>query len=742
MKRSPLVLAAAILLLLLPSASIWTPAVSAQQPSAPTVPLPPVSIRLTAIPAQLPPGGSGVVIVQLVDANGNPSPARADVTVSLFSSDPAVAGVSQQVAIPFGRSHAEARVQAGVEGSATVTATADGFLSGSTKVSTAVFSDFALNLVPMSNPVSTGDPLRLRVGLMAAGRPFEAPDGVQVSITTSLQGVPQQTVEVQPGSSDAYVSISVPSDTSLQTAPYMTMTAAATDFTAATAAIGLSPQGANPQIVLVGPPRANLTAGSDEFLSVSLFNGTFAPAAGSLTLDLFSSNSSVVRPLVSQVSTSGADSVTFPVYPNATGTAQITAIAPGLTSIPLTVTVVAPFKPTLGISLPAKVRMGEAYSFSVGFYDGPAPIPYGPVSVHLSSSNVNVTVPSSVEASALGYAVGTLAVRGSGVANITAVMEGAVAATTTIVSVYSPVVAPVTYTVTALSDLGPLVGVPVNFTYGDTTYPAITGPSGAAAFAAYNDTSTLVSIPASTTQANRTFYFTGWSDGARSENVSLLSSSPTFSITAQYFRSVVPTTYSLLALSDGQEPVAGLRFNVSSAALGENLTLSTDSKGMAHFVLPNASSFMVSVPELYQPSGQTRYSLLGLENSTRNVVNITAPAAITIEAKYATYFQFQVTSPIGSATGSGWYRSGSSAPYSIGETSSGGPLVFQRFAGWTGSFSSNQPSGSATITSPEFITAQWTTDNSLLFAAAGGVIVAAAVIGLFIFRLRKKAPPS
>ncbi|MDG7012294.1 MAG: hypothetical protein JRN11_07400 [Nitrososphaerota archaeon] len=742
MKRSPLVLAAAILLLLLPSASIWTPAVSAQPPTAPAVPLPPVSIRLTAIPPQLPPGGSGVVIVQLVDADGDPSPARADVTVSLFSSDPTVASVSQQVAIAFGKSHAEARVQAGTEGSATLTATADGFLSGFAKVSASVFSDFALSLIPMNNPVAPGDSVHLRVGLMAAGKPFETPVGVQVSVSTSFQGIPQQTVEVQPGSSDAYLSVPVPSGSSLQAAPFMTITAAAAGFTSATTGVGLSLQGSNPQEALVGPLRANLTAGSSEFLAVSLFNGTFAPASGSLTLDLFSSNSSVVKLRGSQVTLSGSDSAVFPVYANATGTAQVTAIAPGLTSIPLAVAVVAPFKPSLRMSLPSRVRSGETYSFSVGFYYGVEPIPYGPVAVHLSSSDANVTFPSEVEASALGYALGTFAAQGTGVANVTAVLEGAAPATSAVVSVYSPAVAPVTYTITAASDSGPLAGVPVNFTYGGRTSLAVTGPTGAVDFAAYNDTAALASVPHSVTLANRTYYFTGWSDGAKTENVSLLASSPTLSMTAQYFRSVVPTAYSLQALSDGQEPVAGLRFNVYSPTLGENFTLSTSSEGVGSFVLPNASSFEISVPELYQPPGQTRYSLLSLENSTRNAVNITASVAITVEAKYATYYQFQVASPIGNTTGSGWYRSGASAAYSVDEASSGGPLVYQRFSGWTGSFSSDQPSGSTVITSPEFITAQWSTDNSLLFAAVGVVIAATALIGLFIFRFRKKAPLS
>jgi hypothetical protein len=145
---------------------------------------------------------------------------------------------------------------------------------------------------------------------------------------------------------------------------------------------------------------------------------------------------------------------------------------------------------------------------------------------------------------------------------------------------------------------------------------------------------------------------------------------------------------------------------------------------------------------VFQPPGETRYVFLSLGNSTKDVVSFSAPAAATFNATYATYFQFQVTSPIGTTTGSGWYRDGSAAPYSVSETSSGGPLVFQRFAGWTGSFSSSQPSGSAVITAPESITAQWSTDDTFLFAAAGALVAVGGVIGLFIFRLRRRVQPS
>ncbi|MDE1852759.1 MAG: hypothetical protein KGI38_03305 [Thaumarchaeota archaeon] len=639
MKRTPLVLAA-ICLLLVPCVLPEIQTARATQPPASDALLPPVSIRLTAIPSQLPPGGSGVVIVQLVDVIGNPSPARQEITVSLYSSDSAVADVAQQVTVPFGKSHAEAQVKAGIQGSVKLTATADGFLSGSAQVSTLLFNDFALLLDPMNSQVSPGDTLHLRVRLTASGLPFETPRGVQVSIVASLQGVPQQSVEVQSGSSDAYFSILVPSNLSLTT-PYLSITAAASGFTSATVAVGLSPRGTNPQEVMVGPPNANLTGRSAEFLSVSLFNATFAPAEGTVTLSLFSSNSSVVEPLNSQVVLSSEDGAVFPVYANATGTAQITALAPGLVVLPLTIRVVGPLKPTLRLSFPPQMRVGEAYSFSVGFYLGTQPVPYRLATVYISSSNAGVTVPSSVEVSTLGYAIGTATAGSRSAANITAVLDGAGAATAAVSFISAPVIAPVAYNVRVVSDSGPLAGVPVNFTYGGRTALLDTDQSGVAVFRTSNDTA---------------------------------------------------TTISLLAL--------------------------------------------------IQPSEETRYVFVSMGNSTGHAINVTASAPINFTARYATYYEFRVESPIGNTTGSGWYRSGTSATYSIDEASSGGPLVYQRFSGWTGSFSSDQASGSTVITSPETITAQWGTDSSLLFAAVGATLAGAAVIGLYVFRLRRKDVPS
>jgi hypothetical protein len=734
-KQTSLILLAVLLL-----ASLSGIGSTRAQSPAPSDLLPPSSIALAPIPRELPPGGSGVVIVQLVDSNRNPSPARAATTVSLFSSDPEIMSVTQQVTIPAGKSHSEAQLKAGVPGTATVTAIASGLSTGTAKVASAVFSDFSLQLVSLTNPASPGDTVVLRVGLIAAGQPYRTPSAVQVSVSASIPGIPQQAAEVEPGGWCAHVNLTLPAGFVAQTAPFMTVTAAASGYASATAAVGISPRAANPLEAIVGPATGNLTAGSRELLSISLFNGSFAPASGSFTFDLFSSNTSVVRPLDSEISLSSEDSATFPVYANATGTAQITALAPGLTAIPVTVTVVEPFKPSLGVTVPRLVRVGENYSIAVGFYNAGVPMPYGPATVYLSSSDSGMVVPQSIATSTRGYATGSLRPDIASVSNITAVMQGASPSAALVTSVVAPVVAPVKYSVLLETDTGQLEGLAVNFTHDETTSTVKSDLAGTATFTTYNDTATILVVPTAVEIGNKTFYFTGWSDGQRSANISLTASAPAVSITAQYFRSVVPTTYSILALSDGQKPLQGLRFNVSSPALGRNFTVTTDQSGGASFVLPNASFFEVAATTLFLPSSQTRFSLLSLANSTAARANITASSSTTFVARYATYYQFEVVSPVGSTSGSGWYRSGSPATYSVEGTSSGGPLVFQRFSGWAGSFSSSQPSGTAIINSPELVKAEWTTDNSILLAASGGIIAAAAVLGLFVFKVKRRAP--
>jgi hypothetical protein len=728
-------------LFLLASVAIFAPAASAQSPPSPYTP---TSVILTALPPLIEPNGSGVVVVQLVNGLGVPEPVSSlgsALDVDLYSSNPGVISVEAHVQIPYGESHAEANFTAFGVGNATITAVANGLNAGSVNVTSSAISSYSLRIAlsSLQEFPAPGNTVPVLLQLMAGNVPFVTPVPVQASVVSSLSGSSVASVEVEPGSSFAYFDIVAPS-----TPSFFQLTAAAAGFMSNSTSINVVAAGSgSPGFMLLASNNTAYQSGTTIQLSVSLMSSSFQPVQGPVTVEVFSSNNGVVSPLVSSFTVSG-DSGVFQAKVGAPGTAELTVLAPGITSSSLKIRVVNPYEAKLRAEAPSLVRAGETYSFSAEFVGANGILlPYqGSVDVSAYSNGTSVIDVGGQLQMASGYGVGAFTVAGAGFANITMILDGYQAAFASVKSYESPLVAPVTYQVEVLSYAGPLAGVPVNFTYGGETTVVVTDAGGVAPFAAYNDTSTVASVPASFVLANSTFYFTGWSSGAKGENVSLLSSSPTYLIAAQYFRSVVPTAYSLRVLSDGKEPVAGLRFNVSSSALKENFTVTTGSDGIGNFILPNASSITISVPGVFQPSGETRYVFLSLGNTTKDVVSFSAPAAATFNATYATYFQFQVTSPIGTTTGSGWYRDGSAAPYSVSETSSGGPLVFQRFAGWTGSFSSSQPTGSAVITAPESIVAQWSTDDTFLFAAAGAVVAVGAVIGLFIFRLRKKAPPS
>jgi len=694
-------------------------------------------------------------VVQLVNGQGIPEPVSSSssppgssaIGIDLYSSNPAVVSVEAHVEIPYGSSHAEARYTALGVGSATITAAANGLNAGRVNVTSSSVPSYSLHIAlsPLRQFAAPGDEVPVLLQLMAGNVPFVTPVPVQASVVSSVSGSSVASVEVQPGSSFAYFDIVAPS-----TPSFFQLTAAADGFLPNSTSIVVVAAGSgSPGLVLLASNRTAYQSGTTMQLSVSLMSSSFQPVQGPVTVEVFSSNDSVVSPLVSSFTVTG-DSAVFQARAGAAGTAELTVLAPGIMFPPtLKIKVVNAYEARLKVDAPPAVRAGETYSLSAEFVGAKGILlPYrGPVALSAYSNGTSVLDVAGQLQMASGYGLGTFTATGAGFADITVIVDGYQAGFASVRSYESPLIAPVTYQVEVLSYAGPLAGVPVNFTYrGTTAVVVVTDAAGVARFTSYNDTFTTASVPTSLTFENKTFYFTGWSNGAKSEKVSLLSSSSlTYSITAQYFRSVVPTKYYLRAVSDGQKPVAGMRFNVSSssALMKENLTLTTDSRGMAGFVLPNASLFTISVPGVFQPSGETKYVFLSLGNSTKNTVRITAPSTTaTFNATYATYYQFQVISPIGSTTGSGWYRDGSAAPYSVSETSSGGPLVFQRFAGWTGSFSSSQPSGSAVITAPESITAQWSTDNTFLFAAAGAVVAVVAVIGLFIFRLRRKAPPS
>jgi len=100
-----------------------------------------------------------------------------------------------------------------------------------------------------------------------------------------------------------------------------------------------------------------------------------------------------------------------------------------------------------------------------------------------------------------------------------------------------------------------------------------------------------------------------------------------------------------------------------------------------------------------------------------------------LKVTYSKEYLIEITSPYGTPTGSGWYQAGSTATISI--QSSEGLLIKQVFTGWSGDYIGREPTATITVNKPMQITANWTTDYTiliLLIAIAAALIVSAALI--------------
>jgi len=118
----------------------------------------PSKLAVYVAPSSLPAdsGSYKAVIVQLQDDKG--TPARdpvGNVTVNLFSSVTEVGSVEPTVIIPYGRTHSAASFHSTVTaGSAEITATAAGYASGKTKLTTYLIDEYKLYVSVTANPDS------------------------------------------------------------------------------------------------------------------------------------------------------------------------------------------------------------------------------------------------------------------------------------------------------------------------------------------------------------------------------------------------------------------------------------------------------------------------------------------------------------------------------------------------------------------------------------------------------------
>jgi hypothetical protein len=331
-----------------------------------------------------------------------------------------------------------------------------------------------------------------------------------------------------------------------------------------------------------------------------------------------------------------------------------------------------------------------------------------------------------------GIVFGRLSGQSSGNSSLTMVSSYMAGVVVPIGVVVVPLLALQTYQVSVVSSSTPLAGVPVEFTYGNTTTSVSTNSEGQASFQAVNSTATIASVPMSMIIGGSTYYFQNWSNGVTSAQVNLLSS---VKLVADYER-VQSLNYTIdVTLSTGgpvSNATAVLRIN------NVNSTLKSTTGVISFTELSNVKG-TVTFPQVIPVTNNERYALVSVDNATSPAVSLSGK---NITAVYSLQYFIAVFTEHGAVTGTGWYTVGSTDNVVLNETSvSTGLLTYLRFAGWHGGATTSQkPTTQIVVTGAEVVSAIWIQDNILLYAAFTGAAAVGGIIGFMMLRRYSQSP--
>jgi len=139
------------------------------------------------------------VQVQLQDSAGHPAPAPADLTVNLFSSQPAVGTVDPKLTIPLGQTWATATLTVtNAPGDTQITAQASSYSTGQAKASTCTidYSKLAVSVTADPQTVNNGNQSQITAYITVEGSPVT---GASVQFRSNNNGAFGQAIEGQPG---------------------------------------------------------------------------------------------------------------------------------------------------------------------------------------------------------------------------------------------------------------------------------------------------------------------------------------------------------------------------------------------------------------------------------------------------------------------------------------------------------------------------------------------------------------
>lgn len=378
----------------------------------------------------------GVVLVEALDSQGSPAAASSPMSVTLSSSNNAVVTLpSSTVTVENGSVIATSSYLAGSSpGTATVTASASGFVSGSALVTVHGASPSGLKAFAQPDPVAVGTTGRLVVALTdSSGNPVPAPSPVVVTIASSNTTAVSADLTATIARGDVY---SVASYTSGPTPGRANLTFTSPGLNSASALVAVSNPAAATRLSLevapdLVPADARLYSSIAVVLTDSAGNPAVASSPTQVTLTASDStvgdvNQSVVIPPGSSYAVASFAS-TYSV-----GKASITATSQNLQSASASVATYGP-KPVKVVLSPVFSKLpadgGNYPALEVSIEDAsglPAEAPVDTV-VQLTSSSTAIAAvgPSVVVPAGRSFALVSVSTSvSSGSADFTATASG------------------------------------------------------------------------------------------------------------------------------------------------------------------------------------------------------------------------------------------------------------------------------------------------------------------------------
>ena len=676
-------------------------------------------------------GYDALMSIQVRDDSNKPVQLTQSLVVSLSSSDTDIAEVPKQVTISAGSSYIIDKVKSGgTEGVATITASANGYLSGSEVIETVGLSadnpeskQIKLLSVPsVLDPDNSPHESFVVYFVNGSGEPYKGAYWEYSSIVLS-------SANQEVGTVDTFLFTGLTYALGKITTTY---TEGSTDVTASASGLGsssilLDVRGHVPAGVALTQAPAIVEA--DDEASKSLFvslvdnEGLSVAAVKDTPIFLSSSDLSIADTPTSVVIPKGqAFAIAEMEVTLKSGETTLIASSEGLASGTLKYKTAGPSgkqsEATMAVySVPRLSADGRSYaSILVQLQDGVGnPVPAeSDVLVSLSSSSLiagtvqrQVTIREGVS--------GTLATFATAGAEddvtVTAASEGLKTASTTLETTLQPLLILQSFP------------VPREMTYEEFSveYDVYTGSIPVQG----------VTVTVSGLHANPTIALTdvlGHAEATYSPSEPGRNSIIATATKPGYKDAVISASVSLVTtvnVTIKTVSEAEKEFPVKMTIKSPNgrSTPSTAEGKPVEFVDAKFGNYEITLPEEVKTSDGQYQFLSWSDGITENPRTFNVIEDTAIVAVYAAKYALAVISPYGQTTGSGFYAEGATATIGIEPLSIGEIITDRSFAGWTGATSSDSPRTEITMNGPKTVTAEWSVSYLkliLIVAGAGG----------------------